>query len=86
MSNSVLLLMFGIMSALMLASPVNMIPVQSDSGNSSNVNTTTAPNHEHSTLAQYTAMLQQLVEAMQTIQTLLEKHVRIVLIFTIVYT
>ena len=82
MSNSVLLLMFGITSALMLASPVNMMPVQSESSNS----TTTALNRNHSTLVQYTAMLQQLVDAMQTIQTLLEKHVRIVLIFTIVYT
>ena len=82
MSNSVLLLMFGITSTLMLASPVNMMPVQSESSNS----TTTALNRNHSTLVQYTVMLKQLVDAMQTIQTLLEKHVRIVLIFTIVYT
>ena len=82
MSNSVLLLMFGIASALMLASPVNMMPVQSENSNSSNVSTTTTLNHEQNFLSQYIAMLEPLVEAMQTIQSLLEEHVRIVLILT----
>ena len=78
MSNSVLLLMFGITSTLMLTPPVNMIPVQSDSSNST---TTTTPNHEQNfSLSQYTTMLQQLIAAMQTIQTLVDEHVRIILI------
>ena len=79
MSNSVLLLIMG-MSSLILVPPVNMMPVQSDSSNTSNISNTAVTNSEHHfSLSRYTAMLHQLVGAAQTIQILLAEHVRIVL-------
>lgn len=61
------------------ASPVNTMLVQSDSSNTSTLGTTTAPNHVHFSLNRYTAMVDQLVGAMQTIHILLKEHVRIML-------
>ena len=77
MSNSVLLPMLGI-GILILVSPVNMMPVQSDSSNSSRMSTT-APDLEHFSLNEYRKMVRQLVGAMQTIGVLLSEHVRIVI-------
>ena len=77
MSNPVLLPMLGI-GILILVSAVNMMPVQSDSSNSSRMSTT-APDLEHFSSNEYRKMVHQLVGAMQTIGVLLSEHVRIVI-------
>ena len=77
MSNPVLLPMMGI-GILIWVSLVNMMPVQSDSSNSSRMSTT-APDLEHFSLNEYRKMVRQQVGAMHTIGVLLSEHVRIVI-------
>ena len=75
MKTAVLFLIFHITSVLLLATPVNMLPVQSDGGDSSsNISVTTGS--VHFSLSRYTEMVHQLIQAMQTIWTVLADHVR----------
>lgn len=78
MNATILLFSLAIMSASLLiakASPVHMVPVQSDSRNADNV---TAPiPKQHFSLSRYTAMVQKLIGILQIIWTMLAEHVRI---------
>lgn len=70
------------MLMLVLTSPVNMVPVHSDGGNTSNVTMTTThpPNPEHHfLLSRFTAIVRRLVQAWQTIWALVKQHVRNIL-------
>ena len=89
MCTSPLLLTIAIASMLMLmlTSPVNMIPVYSDGGNTSNATMTTThpPNPEHHfSLSRFTTIVRRLVEAWQIIWALVKQHVRIFLIIVFV--
>ena len=78
MNTLVSLLVLVIMLFAAKPSLVNMMPVQSDSSNTTNISATTTPNPgQQFSLSRYTAMVHQLEGAKQEVLFLLTQHVRL---------
>ena len=78
MNTSVSLFVLVIMLFAAKPSLVNMMPIQSDSSNTTNISATTTSNPgQQFSLSRYTAMVHQLVGAKQEILFLLTQHVRL---------
>ena len=74
-----------IISLIAKPSLVHLKPVQSDSDNTANASTTTLsanPPRQNLSLPRYTAMVDNLVGALQIIHSLLTQHVSVIFIIT----